>query len=224
MSIDELISRARDRGFHTIAVTDHSQENVEAGGLAPDQLRRHMDAVREAAARHADISVLAGSEVDILKDGSLDYEDDLLAELDIVVASVHYHLDQSPDVATRRLVRAASHPLVHIIGHPTARWDGVDAGLKPDMYALAQAAAENDTALEINCNPVRLDLCAEHVRIALTVGARIAINCDVHHPDQFERLPLGVKVARDGAVTAERCLNTWDAPRLHAWLAGSRGR
>lgn len=222
MTIDELIAMAFERGFHTIAVTDHSQSSPEADGLSPDDLRRHMDAVREAASRFPGITVLAGSEVDILEDGALDYDDDLLAELDIVVASVHHDLIQPSDVATRRLVRAASHPLVHVLGHPTARWDGIDPGLEPDMHKLAAAAAANNTALEINCNPVRLDLCAEHVRIALQAGALIAINCDVHRPEQFDRLPLGVAVAQAAGVTAEQCINTWDADRLRAWLATSR--
>lgn len=224
MTIAELISRARDRGFHTIAVTDHSQSSPEADGLSPDDLWRHMQAVREAASRYDDITVLAGSEVDILEDGSLDYDDELLAELDVVVASVHHHLIQPPDVATKRLVRAASHPLVHVLGHPTARWEGIDKGLEPDMQQVVQAAAAHNTVLEINCNPLRLDLCAAHVRLALEVGANIAVNCDVHRPEQFDRLQLGINVARDGGVAAERCINTWDGPRLHAWLGASRGR
>lgn len=223
MTIQELIERAVGRGFHTIAVTDHSWSSPEADGLSPDELRRHIDAVREVAARYPEIAVLAGSEVDILEDGSLDYDDDLLAELDIVVASVHHHLVQSPEVATRRLVRAVSHPLVHVLGHPTARWEGIDRGLEPDMHALAAAAAEHNTALEINCNPVRLDLCKEHVEIAREAGALIAINCDVHRPEQFDRLPLGVGVAHSANVLAEHCLNTWDAQRLHAWLAAMGG-
>jgi DNA polymerase (family 10) len=230
LSINELADAALARGFHTIAVTDHSQSSVIANGLKPDRLKQHIDAVRNAAAKRKDITILAGSEVDILADGSLDYDDDLLALLDIVVASPHASLKQEPDVATARLVRAASHPLVHIIGHPTGRIVNKREGFYPDIRALARAAAENRVALEINANWLRLDLRDAHIRAALDAGGKegsgtetlIAIDCDVHRSEDFDNIRYGVQTARRGGLTAPHCVNTWTAKKLHAWLKAKR--
>lgn len=218
LTILQLAQHAADRGFHTIAVTDHSQSSVIAGGLKPDALRKHIDAVRDAAAKVRGITILAGSEVDILPDGSLDYDDDLLAQLDIVVASPHASLKQDPATATARLVRAISHPLVHIIGHPTGRIVGKREGFEPDMHAVAAAAAKHDVALEINCNWLRLDLRDTHVRIALEAGCKISLNCDVHRPEDSDNLKFGVLTARRAALRAPSCINTWTAAELRAWL------
>lgn len=229
LSIEELAARALERGFHTIAVTDHSQSSTIARGLRPDRLREHVEAVRKAQERLTDrsgrarIRVLAGSEVDILADGTLDYEDAVLAELDVVVASAHAALGQEPEVATRRLLAAIAHPRVHILGHPTGRLINRRAGLSPDIGALASAAAEQGVALEINSHWLRLDLRDTHARAAMEAGCLLAINCDVHEPEDFEHLRYGVLTARRGWVTPERCVNTWDGPRLWEWLASKRG-
>lgn len=225
LSIDELADAALARGFHTIAVTDHSQSSTIANGLKPDRLRKHIDMVRNAAAKRKDITILAGSEVDILADGSLDYDDDLLALLDIVVASPHAALKQEPEVATARLVRAASHPLVHIIGHPTGRIVGKREGFHPDIRALALAAAKNQVALEVNANWMRLDLRDAHIRAALAAGGKdalIAIDCDVHRPEDFNNLCYGVQTARRGGLTTAHCVNTWSAKKLHGWVKSKR--
>lgn len=225
LSINELADAALARGFHTIAVTDHSQSSAIANGLKPDRLKQHIDAVRAAAAKRKDITILAGSEVDILADGSLDYDDDLLALLDIVVASPHASLKQEAAVATARLVRAASHPLVHIIGHPTGRIVNKREGFHPDIRAVAMAAAKNSVALEINANWMRLDLRDAHVRAALDAGGKealIAINCDVHRPEDFDNLRHGVQTARRGGLTTPHCISTWSARKLHAWLKSKR--
>lgn len=222
LSILELATMARDRGFHTIAVTDHSQASFQANGLTPERLRAHIAAVHAARAKVRGIRILAGSEVDIHPDGHLDYDDDLLAELDIVVASPHAALKQDPEAATARLLRAIEHPRVHILGHPTGRIIGRREGLAPDLRLLAAAAARHNVALEVNANSYRLDLNDLGVRIALDAGALIAIDCDVHTPEHFSELRYGVQTARRGGLTAERCVNTWDADRLEAWLAAKR--
>ena len=222
MSIAQLAQHAKDRGFHTVAVTDHSVSSAVANGLDPDRLRAHIDAVREADAGIGGISVLAGSEVDILADGSLDYDDELLEQLDVVVASPHAALNQPPADATRRLLRAVEHPLVHVLGHPTGRIINKRAGLEPDVHALAAAAAENGVALEINANPLRLDLRDEHVRIARHAGALIALNCDVHQPRHSDYLRFGVLTARRAALSPEHCINTWTKQKLHKWLRAKR--
>jgi len=218
MSIEELAQCARAHGLHTVAVTDHSRSQVIAGGLDAARLREHVAAVRAVAERIEGITVLAGSEVDILPDGSLDYDDELLALLDVVVASPHAALRQDPAAATARLLAAIAHPRVHIIGHPTGRLINRRAGLAPDIGALVDAAVRHDTALEVNANSQRLDLRDIHVRAALARGAKIAINTDAHRPEGFEQVIFGVLTARRGGLEAESCVNAWPAERLHRWL------
>ncbi len=222
MSIIELAELAKSKGFHTLAVTDHSQSSVIANGLKPDRLREHIAAIRSAAKAVKGITILAGSEVDILPDGRLDYDDELLAELDLVVASPHSSLKQDRATATRRLLAAIEHPLVHIIGHPTGRLIGRREGFDPDIPALAHAAAKHDVALEINANWMRLDLRDTHVASAVEAGALIAINCDTHAAGDADMLRYGVIIARRGGLTPERCINTWPASKLHGWLRRKR--
>ncbi len=223
LTIRELAYEAKRRGFHTIAVTDHSKGQPIAGGLSPERLLQHIEAVRAADAEISGIKILAGSEVDILPDGSLDYEDELLAKLDIVVASPHNALRQEPEVATERLLKAIRHPLVHIIGHPTGRMVNRRQGLEPDIGALVAAAKESDTALELNSNWHRLDLRDTHLRVALEAGCKIAIDCDTHHIPDLDNLPYGILTARRAWMRPESCINTWPAEKLHAWLRSKRG-
>lgn len=222
MSIEELATAARARGFHTIAVTDHSRSSVQANGLSPERLERHIEAVRKAGETIKGITILAGSEVDILADGSLDYDDDLLGRLDIVVASPHAALSQDPAVATARLLRAIAHPMVQVLGHPTGRLINRRPGLSPDVAALVAAAKQHNTALEINAHWMRLDLRDTHVRQAVDAGCLIAIDTDAHEPGDFDNLRFGVMTARRGWCPPELCVNAWSADRLRAWLRSKR--
>jgi DNA polymerase (family X) len=221
-TIDELIEEAIARGFHTIAVTDHSKSSVQANGLDEARLGAHVQAVREAAKRCRNIAVLAGAEVDILIDGRLDYSDEVLAELDIVIASPHASLKQSAADSTARLLKAIANPHVHIIGHPTGRMIGRRDGLPVDMSAVIAAAVKHNVALEINANHYRLDLRDTHVRAAVDAGCLIAINTDAHTHDDFDELRYGVLTARRGWLTAERCINAWPKAKLHKWLRSKR--
>ncbi len=220
MSIVELAGAAKARGFHTIAVTDHSKSSIQANGLSVDRLLAHVDAVHAARAKVRGITILAGSEVDILADGTLDYPDAVLAKLDIVIASPHTALSQDPEAATKRLLAAIAHPRVHILGHPTGRLINRRPGLSPDVGALVAAAEKARVALEINSHWMRLDLRDQHVRAAR--DGLIAINCDVHEPGDFDNLRYGVMTARRGWLTPDRCVNTWSAARLHDWLESKR--
>ncbi len=221
-SIDELAAEAKRRGYHTIAITDHSKSSVQANGLSPDRLRKHIEAIREADERTPGITILAGSEVDIHAGGSLDYEDDLLAELDVVVASPHASLKQEPQKATARLLAAIEHPLVHILGHPTGRLINTRAGLSPDIHALIEAAVEHETALELNANYLRLDLRDSHLKAAVEGGALIAINTDAHSSVHFDYLRYGILTARRGWLTRSSCINTWGREKLRKWMAYKR--
>ncbi|MBX3357032.1 MAG: PHP domain-containing protein [Phycisphaeraceae bacterium] len=218
MSIEELAEHAKKRGFHTIAVTDHSRSSAIANGLSVERLLEHIDAVHAAAAKAKGITILAGSEVDILADGSLDYPDRVLKQLDVVVASPHSSLSQDPATATKRLLSAIKNPFVHILGHPTGRLINRRPGLSPDIAALIAAAKEHDVALEINAHWMRLDLRDIHVRAAVDAGCLIAVDCDVHEADDYDNLRFGISTARRGWLTPDLCINTWPARKLHAWL------
>ena len=224
LSIEELAEAAKARGFHTIAVTDHSRSSVQANGLSRERLLEHVEAVREAARKVKGITILAGSEVDILADGRLDYDDETLARLDLVVASPHTALRQSPEDATARLLRAIAHPAVRILGHPTGRITLGRDGLSPDLRALVEAARTHDVALEINAHPARLDLRDTHVRAAMDGGALLSINCDTHAREDLANARYGVLTARRGWATAERIVNCWDSDRLLAWIRRKKSR
>lgn len=218
-SIEQLARAAADRGFHTVAVTDHSKSSVQANGLSIDRLHRHIDAVHAVAKKlQGVIAVLAGSEVDILGDGTLDYPDEVLARLDVVVASPHVALSQEPDKATARLLKALENPYVHILGHPTGRLVGRRPGLSPDIKQLVKAAAEHGVALEINANGYRLDLRDTHAKLALDAGCMLAIDTDAHGLDNLDQLRYGVLTAQRAGATAQQVINCLDAAALRRWL------
>jgi DNA polymerase (family 10) len=222
LSIEALAEAAKARGIQLLAITDHSKSAVIANGLDEDRLRRHIDAIREANERIAGIELLSGSEVDILPDGRLDYDDEILALLDVVVASPHLALRQEPDVATERLLAAIRHPLVHILGHPTGRLIGKREGLAPDIPTLCAAAAEHDVALEINAHWLRLDLRDTHARAAIRAGAKVVINTDAHTEADLDHRRYGALVARRAGLGRAQCPSTWGVDEVKAWLGRKR--
>jgi len=227
-SIAEMAAAAQARGDQLMAVTDHSWSEQFRGinGLDAARLRQQAQEIATLnasyAAAGAAFRILHGVEVDIFADGSLGLDDATLAQLDIVVASPHSDLNQDTDDATRRLLRAIAHPYVDIIGHPTGRLLGTRRGLQPDVDALARAAAQHDTLLEINCGPDRLDLDAQLVRRGLAHGARFVINSDAHDTDGLSLRGLGIATARRAALPATAVANTWQPAQLVAWLAARR--
>jgi DNA polymerase (family 10) len=223
-SIEENARGAAARGFHTVAITDHSKGQVQANGLSNDRLIRHIAAVRKVAEKlKGTINVLAGSEVDILADGSLDYPDELLAELDLVVASPHAALSQDPAKATKRLIRAIENPYVSIVGHPTGRLINRRDGLSPDLTALFRAAKDRGVALEINASPYRLDLRDTHARAWVhDFGGKLSINTDAHSEGNLDNLRFGVLTARRAGATPADVVNCWSAEKLQSWIASTR--
>ncbi|MFK7789778.1 MAG: DNA polymerase/3'-5' exonuclease PolX [Phycisphaeraceae bacterium] len=222
-SIEENALAMAARGHHTVAITDHSKGQVQANGLSDERLVQHIEAVREVAKKlKGKITVLAGSEVDILSDGRLDYPDELLAELDVVVASPHAALSQEPKKATARLLKAIENPYVTMIGHPTGRLVLRREGLSPDMEALIKAAADRGIALEINANHWRLDLRDTHARLALEHGVKLAINTDAHGEGDLTQLPYGVLTARRAGAAKEDVINCMTASALKKWLQSTR--
>jgi DNA polymerase (family 10) len=214
---------ARDAGFGYVGITEHSQTASYAGGLDATQLARQARAIARARRDVPGVALLHGVEVDVLPDGSLDLDDATLASLDFVIASVHACLDMQHREMTARMLRAVSHPLVTILGHPTGRLLLGREGSTFDIDAVAEAAAANDTFLEINANPQRLDLGEELVRRAAARGARFAIDPDAHSPRGVRDTALRVSVARRAGLAPSQVLNTRGAREVAAYL-GSRKR
>jgi DNA polymerase (family 10) len=226
-SIREMAAAARARGYQHMAITDHSAYLGVTNGLDAERLRAQAEEVRalnaEWEAAGDPFRILRGVEVDITPDGGLALPDEVLAELDIVVASPHVNLRQPAEKATERLLRAIRNPHVDIIGHPTGRLIGTREGATIDVDAVARAAAETGTLLEVNSGPDRLDLDSAAVRRALELGATITINSDSHHPDNMPWMRLGVLTARRGWAEAKDVANTWSLEQLREWLAREEG-
>ena len=206
-STEEMIEAARKRGYKYIAITDHSKSLGVAGGLSDEALMRHTEEVRALDAKYSDIRVLAGTEVDIRQDGTLDYSDDLLSKLDFVVASVHSGFKQDRAALTSRIVKAMQNPYVRVIGHPTGRLIGDRDPYELDFDAIMTEAARTRTCLEVNANFHRLDLGDVLCRKAREKGVHVIINTDSHNYDDLENLQYGVATAQRGWIEKERVLN-----------------
>ena len=221
-SIAEMARATRAAGFEYLGITEHSRAASYAGGLDASQLRRQAREVSHVRREVPDVLILHGVEVDVLADGSLDIDDAALAALDFVIASVHTDLDMAAPEMTARLLAAVRHPLVTILGHPTGRLLLGREGSAFDVEAVAAAAAENDTFLEINANPQRLDLGEDLVRRAAARGARFAIDPDAHTPRGVRDTGLGLTVARRAGLSASQVLNARGADEVKSYLAARR--
>lgn len=218
MSMKELAEQGNKRGFKVIAVTDHSVSSAIAGGLSADRLRKQIDEVRELNESLKGVTLLAGSEVDIKADGSLDYDDDLLAELDIVVASVHMAQDQPRDKVTKRICRALENPYVTILGHPSGRLINKRPPMDIDFEKVFETAKEHNKIMEINCHYLRLDLKDVHIREAVKYGLQFSINTDTHQILNFDNLRYGVQTARRGRLNKDQVINTLTWAKLKKLL------
>ena len=214
--LEVMIQAAAKQGYEYVALTDHSAGRGVANGLSEERLRRQMSILRSL--NGFPIKVLCGSEVDIRADGSLDYPDDLLVELDIVVASVHSAMGQEADRITARIIKAMRNPYVTVIGHPTCRLLGTRDPIEVDMEALFQAALETGTALEVNAAPERLDLKDTHVLRAKELGVPLVISTDSYAPDFLKKMRFGVAVARRGWCEPKHLLNTLPLEELLAYV------
>jgi len=221
-SIEEIARAAKERGYTYIAITEHSRSAAIANGLSIEKLERHIEDIRAANKKVKGITVLAGTECDILSDGSLDYPEDLLAELDWVVASIHVAQGQDRDRVTRRTIAAMQSPYVHAIGHPSGRLLGRRDAMDLDWEKVFETAARTGTALELSAAWQRLDLKDLYVRQAIEAGCRICINTDAHGTEQLDQMHFGVRTARRGWATKDRVVNTWPITRLKKWIAAKR--
>ncbi|MEZ4640942.1 MAG: PHP domain-containing protein, partial [Caldilineaceae bacterium] len=218
----EMAEVARKRGYRYWCVTDHSVGLGVTGGLDGDRLREQAKEIAALNQKYAedgiDFRLLRGIEVEILADGSLGLPDDVLADLDIVVASIHSALRQDRDTITERCLKAVCNPHVDILGHPTGRLIGRREGSELDVDAVLRACAEVGTVVEINAHPSRLDLSGVHARRAVEVGCKLVINCDAHATDGMEILPYGIATARRGWLRAEDVINTRPLDQMLALL------
>ena len=217
-SIDDMARAAQAIGYDYIAVTDHSRSLGVAHGLSIERLLQQIDEVREADARAHGIRILAGAEVDILKDGSLDFPDEILERLDVVVASIHSGFRQDRDTITGRIVAAMQNPHVDILAHPTGRLLARRPGYEVDIDAVIREAARTGTALEINSYPDRLDLDDEHARAARDAGVMIAVNTDSHASGELANMEYGVWVARRAWLEPRHVVNAMSCDQLIEWL------
>ncbi len=215
--IHEMIAAAADLGHQYVAITNHSSGRGIANGLSNERLLEQMTILRSMKER-TDIKVLHGSEVDIRSDGSLDYPDHLLAELDIVVASVHSSLGQDSEHMTARIIAAMNNPHVTIIGHPTGRLLGSREAAEVDMEALFKAALETGTAMEINSAPERLDLKDTHIMRAQQLGVPLVISTDSHSHTHLDKMRFGVASARRGWCEPKHILNTLPAEEFLGYI------
>ncbi|MBS3763175.1 MAG: DNA polymerase/3'-5' exonuclease PolX [Planctomycetes bacterium] len=213
-TIEEMAKAARDRGLEYLAITDHSQAVSVAGGLDDEEIREHADNIREVSDSIDGIELLAGVEVDVLKDGKLDLEEDTLAELDWVVASMHYNLNLSEDRQTDRLISAVKSGVVHCLGHPLNRVLGKRDPLPLDTDKLIEACAEHGVYVEINAQPDRLDLPDTHCKRALEAGVRFTFGTDAHKEAGLDFMRFAVGVARRGWLEANDVVNTLTLKQL----------
>jgi DNA polymerase (family 10) len=219
-SLLEMARAAQAHGLEYAAVADHSHSLGIVKGVTADDLRRQRAEIEEVNRKMGGtFRLLAGAEVEVLADGTLDFADEVLAGLDLVVAAVHTGLRQGREQFTARTLAAIHNPHVDVIAHPTGRLIGEREGADLDMEAIFCAAAETGTALEINAYFKRLDLCDVHVRRALELGVKLVINSDAHDVNRFATLPFGVATARRGWATAADVINTWNVRRLLEWVA-----
>jgi DNA polymerase (family 10) len=216
--LETMAAAAHARGHQYIAITEHSRALAMANGLDETRALAHAARVRALNGRFEGLTLLAGIECDILADGRLDLADDCLAQLDIVVASVHSQMTQEPAQITDRLMRAMDCPWVDVLGHPTARRLLRREGMRYDFEAVASAAAQRGVAMEINCQIERLDLGDVHARAARDRGVTLVISTDAHSTQELQNQHLGVQTARRGWITAADVLNTRAVEDMRASL------
>lgn len=216
----EMADAAARRGYEYLAITDHSGGLGIANGLKPDRLVQQRDEIQ--ALTDAPVHLLAGSEVEVHRDGRLDFDDELLGSLDLVVASLHSGLRQDVETITNRICQTLRNEHVDIVAHPTGRLIERRQGAEYDWPRVFEAAREAVTAIEINSDPARMDMSDIHARMATEAGVLISIDSDAHHPDSLALVRYGVAIARRAWVEPHRVVNTWPLDELLAWLSERR--
>ena len=221
-TIEQMAAAAEEYGYKYIAITDHSKNLAFANGLDDERAVEHIQRIRAVNDMVGELTILAGIEVDILADGTLDLSDSVLEQMDIVIASVHSHFNQSPSEMTDRLLKAVENPNTSLIGHPTGRMLLRRDAYAFDIDAVLKAAARKKVAMELNSYPDRLDLNDRHLRLAKEHGVKIVINTDSHHTSHLDKIRFGILQARRAWLTKQDVLNTLPLSKFakamkHAW-------
>jgi len=220
--ISEIAQAAKRVGYKYICITDHSKSSAIANGLSPKRLAQQIRQVHKINQQLKGITILAGSEVDILADGTLDFDNKLLADLDFVIAAIHSGLASSREKVTSRTLKAMDNPYVNCIAHPTGRLIGQREAMDIDIAAVIRHAVQTHTALEVNANPWRLDLKDVHCRMAIDAGVKLEIGTDAHSIAGLSLMGYGVATAARGWVTKANVLNTLSAPKIKSWVENKR--
>lgn len=217
-SVNEMGEALIAKGYTHAVITDHSQYLKVANGLTPERLQQQMQDIEAFNEANPNFRLYRGTEMDILPDGTLDFNDEVLKDLDFVIASIHSSFTQSQDKIMARLKTAIENPYVHMIAHPTGRIVGQRGGYDPDVPLLIEWAARHGKILELNANPYRLDLCVEYLQLAMEKNVPIAINTDAHAIDQLRFMDIGVKYAQKAWLKKELIVNTWTKEKFETFI------
>lgn len=221
-SVSEMGQALMDNGYSHAVITDHSQYLKVANGLTPERLEQQKLDIYAFNEANPNFRLYRGTEMDILPDGTLDFGDDVLKELDFVIASIHSSFTQSQDKIMARLKTAVENPYVHMIAHPTGRIVGQRGGYDPDVPLLIEWAAAHGKILELNANPYRLDLSIEYLTLAMEKNVPIAINTDAHAIDQLRFMDIGVKYAQKAWLKKDLIVNTWSKDKFEAFISKNK--
>lgn len=217
-SVGEMGEALIAKGYTHAVITDHSQYLKVANGLTPERLQQQKLDIDAFNMANPNFRLYRGTEMDILPDGTLDFDDEVMKDLDFVIASIHSSFTQSQDKIMARLKTAIENPYVHMIAHPTGRIVGERGGYDPDVALLIEWAAQHGKILELNANPYRLDLCIEHLQLAMEKNVPIAINTDAHAIDQLRFMDIGVKYAQKAWLKKDLIVNTWSKAQFEAFI------
>lgn len=218
LSVEEMVQACLTKGYRFMAITDHSKYLKVANGLNEERLQKQGEEIVRLREKYPQIIILRGIEMDILPDGTLDFEDDVLQQLDFVIASIHSSFSQDRETIMKRLTTALRNNHVHMIAHPTGRIIGGRPGYDVDVEMLIQLAKETNTILELNSNAKRLDLEVKYLKLAQEQGVLLSINTDAHKEEMLEDMEIGVRTARKAWIQTEQVINTWDSERLLTFL------
>lgn len=217
-SVEEMREALKGRNYQYAVITDHSQFLKVANGLTKERLEKQRVEIDKANGKAGNFRLFAGTEMDILPDATLDFDDEVLKKLDFVIASIHSSFSQPQEKIMERLLTAMKNPYVHMIAHPTGRIIGGRGGYNPDVEQLIKWAKEYGKILELNANPYRLDLCIEHLKMAMENDVPIAINTDAHSVEQLKYMEIGVKYAQKAWLKKELIVNTWSLEQFESFI------
>lgn len=217
-TVSEMADATEEKGYEYLVMTDHSKSAFYANGLSEERLLMQLDEIRDVDQQHPELRIFSGIESDILSNGDLDYADEVLSELEVIVASIHSNLKMDEDKATKRLIKAVENPYTSILGHPTGRLLLSRKGYPIDYHKVIDACADNNVAIEINANPLRLDIDWRYIQYAMNKGVLLSINPDAHSINGINDIYYGVCSARKGGLVKEYCLNCFDIEEFEEWV------